>query len=173
MSRMVIAKFEDNDYFLSNFFEFPVEFTTPDDNFVTFVTNEHAFQAAKYKAMTGNDEEKLSYVQSLAKHITPTEAKRLGRKVKIDINQWESMRIDVMREICMVKFSNDLMTKRLLDTGDAMLVEGNTWGDKFWGRCDGAGYNMLGVILMEIRGYYRLQPQQSPIKVELDPSAWS
>jgi predicted NAD-dependent protein-ADP-ribosyltransferase YbiA (DUF1768 family) len=36
-----------------------------------------------------------------------------------------------------------------------MLVEGNNHGDTFWGRVDGKGYNMLGVILMELRGIYR------------------
>jgi predicted NAD-dependent protein-ADP-ribosyltransferase YbiA (DUF1768 family) len=39
-------------------------------------------------------------------------------------------------------------------------VEGNTWGDKYWGRClDTAtgkmvGLNKLGVLLMEERGYW-------------------
>lgn len=29
--------------------------------------------------------------------------------------------------------------------------EGNTWGDKFWGVCDGEGENHLGKLLMEVR----------------------
>ena len=41
-----------------------------------------------------------------------------------------------------------------------MLVEGNDWGDKFWGRCldkstgKMVGLNTLGVILMEERGLW-------------------
>ena len=31
------------------------------------------------------------------------------------------------------------------------LVEGNTWGDKVWGVCDGVGENNLGKTLMRIR----------------------
>ena len=32
-----------------------------------------------------------------------------------------------------------------------MLIEGNEWGDTFWGTCDGIGENHLGKILMRIR----------------------
>jgi predicted NAD-dependent protein-ADP-ribosyltransferase YbiA (DUF1768 family) len=32
------------------------------------------------------------------------------------------------------------------------LIEGNTWGDKYWGQCPiGNGRNELGKILMAIR----------------------
>ena len=46
----------------------------------------------------------------------------------------------------------------LLATGDAELVEGNSWHDNDWGDCwcdrcvEVLGANMLGVILMEVRG---------------------
>jgi predicted NAD-dependent protein-ADP-ribosyltransferase YbiA (DUF1768 family) len=43
------------------------------------------------------------------------------------------------------------MREMLLLTGDCELVEGNTWGDKFWGVCDGEGENHLGKLLMKIR----------------------
>ena len=54
------------------------------------------------------------------------------------------------------KFSNMMLEKRLLYTQDALLVEGNNWGDKFWGmvmNMNGVfeGLNMLGKILMQIR----------------------
>lgn len=42
-------------------------------------------------------------------------------------------------------------------TGDAELIEGNNWGDTFWGVCNGRGENMLGKLLMEIRDYLRAQ----------------
>lgn len=31
------------------------------------------------------------------------------------------------------------------------LIEGNTWGDTFWGVCRGKGENNLGKILMRLR----------------------
>jgi predicted NAD-dependent protein-ADP-ribosyltransferase YbiA (DUF1768 family) len=50
------------------------------------------------------------------------------------------------------KFSKDpVLRQRLLDTGDQDLVEGNTWGDTFWGVCRGQGSNWLGRILMDVR----------------------
>lgn len=32
-----------------------------------------------------------------------------------------------------------------------MLIEGNDWGDTFWGMVDGEGENNLGKILMRVR----------------------
>ena len=34
---------------------------------------------------------------------------------------------------------------------DVDLIEGNTWGDTFWGQVDGKGENKLGKLLMKIR----------------------
>ena len=57
-----------------------------------------------------------------------------------------------MKELLMAKFSqNEDLKKKLLDTGDATLIEGNTWGDKYWGVCKGVGKNRLGELLMEVR----------------------
>ena len=52
------------------------------------------------------------------------------------------------------KFTRNPELKRLLlATGDAVLIEGNTWGDRFWGvdKRTGKGENHLGLILMDIR----------------------
>ena len=43
------------------------------------------------------------------------------------------------------------LAQKLLETGDEELVEGNTWGDRYWGVCGGKGKNMLGKILMRVR----------------------
>lgn len=78
--------------------------------------------------------------------LDPSEAKRLGRRVKLR-EDWEEVKELVMYEICYHKFSqNPDIRKMLLDTGDAELIEGNTWGDKI-----GVGENRLGKILMRIR----------------------
>ena len=39
----------------------------------------------------------------------------------------------------------------LIKTGNTELIEGNFWGDTFWGICDGVGENNLGKILMRVR----------------------
>lgn len=28
-----------------------------------------------------------------------------------------------------------------MDTGDAILIEGNYWNDTYWGKCNGEGQN--------------------------------
>lgn len=46
----------------------------------------------------------------------------------------------VMCSVCRAKFTqNPDLFKKLLDTSDAELVEGNTWEDKVWGVCNGEG----------------------------------
>ena len=57
-----------------------------------------------------------------------------------------------MYDICRAKFmQNPNLARLLIETGDATLIEGNTWGDRVWGVCDGVGENRLGRILMRIR----------------------
>lgn len=58
-----------------------------------------------------------------------------------------------MRILVEDKFRHYGMRVALVGTGDAMLVEGNTWGDKFWGVCRGEGENQLGKLLMERRAF--------------------
>jgi len=45
------------------------------------------------------------------------------------------------------------LKKKLLETGTAKLIEGNTWHDTFWGVNinTGKGENHLGKILMQVR----------------------
>lgn len=38
-----------------------------------------------------------------------------------------------------------------MTTGNAELIEGNTWNDTFWGVCNGEGENNLGKLLMKVR----------------------
>ena len=56
-------------------------------------------------------------------------------------------------EFCLrKKFTEHLdLQKKLLETDDAILIEGNTWGDTYWGMCAGIGENKLGQLLMKIR----------------------
>ena len=49
------------------------------------------------------------------------------------------------------KFSNPDLKEKLLATGNEELVEGNWWGDQYWGICDGIGKNKLGKLLMKVR----------------------
>lgn len=82
---------------------------------------------------------------------TPGAAKRLGRAHVLPSN-WDSTRGLVMAALIAQKFMpREDLGRRLVATGDARLVEGNTWGDTFWGVCRGRGENRLGEILMQRR----------------------
>lgn len=72
---------------------------------------------------------------------------------------WEQVKVDLMRTFVRKKFENPFLRPMLLTTGDAELVEGNTWNDTFWGVCRGAGHNWLGKILMEVRDEIRLEDE--------------
>ena len=131
----MINNFKGKYYFLSNFYEAPVTW-----NGLTYLNNEAAFQSAK----TFYDRERFT-------NLDPSSAKRLGRRVQLR-DDWEDVKNDVMYEICKAKFSqNAELKKKLLETGNKHLEEGNSWGDKIWGTVNGVGENRLGKILMKIR----------------------
>jgi ribA/ribD-fused uncharacterized protein len=142
-----IAEFRGEFSFLSNFHPAPVEIDG-----ITYPTTEHAFQAAKT-----NDR---ATKETIAAKATPGQAKRAGGKRGI-INdfrrEWDSIKIMVMAGIVRRKFTEheDLKAK-LLATGNAILEEGNTWNDTFWGVCRGKGENWLGKILMKLREELRV-----------------
>ena len=77
-------------------------------------------------------------------------AKRLGGSIK-ERKDWEEVKVLLMSYLVVQKFAQEPFKTWLLETGDEELVEGNTWGDTFWGVCKGEGENQLGIILMGIR----------------------
>ena len=67
-------------------------------------------------------------------------------------DNWSRIKNDVMLKLLRRKFvSGSHYATLLLDTGGAELIEGNTWGDTYWGVCDGVGENHLGKLLMLVR----------------------
>ena len=68
---------------------------------------------------------------------------------------WDSFRLLAMEEIIQEKFDQyEALKLKLIMTNPAELIEGNHWGDVFWGVCKGKGENHLGKILMKIwKGY--------------------
>ena len=122
--------------FLSNFYE----------DGLPGKTIEHRFQAAK--AVNPDDAEKILSA------ATPGEAKRLGRRVRMR-DDWDSVKNEVMYGLLMEKFRQPELMERLLNTHDAELVEGNTWGDTYWGVCNGQGKNVLGRLLEQVRAVLR------------------
>ena len=133
-----IDRFIGEYYWLSNFYASPIIM----DNHL-YPTVEHAFQAGK------SDDPDYRYKMAYRTQ-TPNEAKKLGQMITLR-SDWEDFKIDYMRLLVNKKFKIPALRKLLIATGDAKLVEGNTWGDDFWGVYAGKGKNHLGIILMDVR----------------------
>jgi ribA/ribD-fused uncharacterized protein len=144
----IIDSFHGEHYFLSNFYEAPVVYMG-----LMFKNNEAAFQAAKCFSRA-----------SEFQNLPPNAAKRLGRQVQL-VHNWEEIKNTVMYTVCKDKFTrNPELASKLLATGDAKLIEGNTWNDRCWGVCNGVGENRLGKILMQIREELREEHSDEPAK---------
>jgi N-glycosidase YbiA len=143
----VIDSFQGEYRFLSNFWPAVVRFDG-----MTYPTVEHAYQAAKTMDM----KERLR-ISELA---TPGLAKKAGKKVKMRSDWGDEVKIIFMRLFLTLKFQDPKLRKKLLQTGTEKLVEGNTWGDTFWGVCDGKGKNHLGKLLMEVRKQCRKEEKE-------------
>ena len=70
--------------------------------------------------------------------------------------EWNDIKVARMRNVVHAKFiQSSTLKKKLLDTGDAVLIE-DSKTDAFWGvGKKGDGKNMLGGILMEVREIIR------------------
>lgn len=134
-----IDKFDGTAFrFLSNFYPARVVYEG-----IEYPTSEHAYQAAKTLDIFQR--------QNVAMLRTPAEAKRYGKAVSMRPD-WDDVKVDVMEEIVYAKFTqNENLMHMLVLTEDMPLIEGNSWGDTFWGVCDGVGENNLGKILMRVR----------------------
>lgn len=133
-----VAEFKGKYSFLSNFYPAPVVYEGHQ-----YPSVEHAYQAAK----TPNISERFA----IRDCPTPAMAKRRGRTVRKRAD-WEKVKVSVMLELLRFKFiAHANFAEKLLATGDDELVEGNWWGDTFWGVCNGEGQNQLGLLLMQVR----------------------
>ena len=112
---------------------------------------EQKYQAAKCK----HEEDAQKILR-----MKPGEAKRAGRKVEMREN-WEEIKLTVMEDLLRSKFNSEPFRTNLIKTGNMEIIEGNTWGDKFWGvdLQSGIGENHLGKLIMKIRS--ELQQQEN------------
>ena len=137
---MKITRFRNQYRFLSNFYPARIFHRG-----LWFPSVEHAYQSAK----AFYDEDRIAIQQAK----TAGEAKRMGRRIRLPgWDQNSKGKIELMLNLVRQKFvNNSALGEQLLSTGDAELVEGNEWGDRFWGECRGEGENHLGKILMKVR----------------------
>lgn len=137
----VISEFKGEYAFLSNFYKRPVVYEG-----ITYGSTEAAYQAQK----CSTDGQKLEFTK-----LTPSQSKQRAKIIAVRDGFYED-NMQIMYDLNMYKFTTyaDLKEK-LLATGDKLLIEGNTWGDRFWGQVRGVGENYLGIILMLVRQHIR------------------
>lgn len=135
-----IDAFEGEHHFLSNFYPCEILYGG-----ITYPSTEHAFQAAKTPDM--DDRRKI------ADCAHPNGAKKLGQKVKLRPD-WDTVKDQVMLQLLLIKFADPILMTKLRETLPHELIEGNHWGDFYWGVCGGRGLNKLGKLLMRIRLNY-------------------
>lgn len=154
----MISNFHGKYAFLSNFWSVPVRYEG-----LRYPTLEHAYQAAK----TLDRDNRLAIASIPAWEAA--KAKKAGRKLAMRPD-WDTVKVSIMRELIKEKFHpHTELSQMLLDTGDQELVEGNWWGDTFWGICHGTGENWLGKLLMERRSELKLLSTVSLLVTTLLP----
>jgi ribA/ribD-fused uncharacterized protein len=135
-----IREFQDEYRWLSNFYPCLITY-----NGNLFTSVEHA-----YCSMKSEDDGWLETCMNV--DVTPGKLKRLSRDITLR-SDWDSIKESVMKECLNLKFSQEPLKGKLIDTNPMIIEEGNNWGDVYWGVSleTGEGQNKLGRILMQIR----------------------
>lgn len=130
-------RFRGEYYFLSNMY--PCSFWTKDKEWRSV---EHFYQAMKTV-----DPVEREYIRTLG---NPFDTKKEGKRVTLR-DDWHDIKLDVMEWALRRKFAPGSELHAKLCAIEEDIVEENTWGDTYWGKCRGKGENHLGRILMRIR----------------------
>lgn len=136
-----IDEFKDEYFFLSNYYECPVV-----GPIGTFGSSEAFYQSCK----CANENDSYKFLS-----LNPDQAKKFGQQIEVR-DDWEQIKEFIMYDAVLCKFlQNPDLRDKLIKTYPAELVEGNDWGDTYWGvdltKPDKPGENMLGKVLMRVR----------------------
>lgn len=133
--------YEQDHYYLSNFSAFRLNWSDQ-----WFDTSEHAYQWAKF----GGDQQVQNLIlRANSAHEAFKAAERYRDRRRKD---WDAVKVDIMRVILCAKVEqHEYVARKLIETGDRILIE-NSWRDDFWGWGQNRdGKNMLGVLWMQVR----------------------
>lgn len=145
-----IYEFQGDYRFLSNFYPAPIVVDG-----ITYDTTEHFYQMHKFTQKW--------LLADIRTAPTPGQAKRIARQYSVLIREdWDEIKVRIMTIATMNKFwQHTALAVKLLQTGNAVLIEGNRWHDNFWGSCQCdkctqiIGQNQLGLILRNVRNTLR------------------
>lgn len=157
-------------YEFSNFYMTDIKI-----NGQVYPSSEHYYQAMKFNNNTKDEKDYIEYIRLASTpykaYILARQKGRGGRESKYYLNQndrtllndlikkykhvkmredWDDIKISVMKRIIRYKFKDEKLKQLLLSTGGRELIEESP-RDSFWGQWKGEGQNNLGKILMERR----------------------
>lgn len=159
-----VCFYEQDFYVLSNFSAFSLRWKG-----WTFPTVEHAYHWEKFVVSMETDsstpgipntqaiESRLTAADAIRCTISAHEAFTLAQGLKqYRRPDWDQVKVGVMQLLLFAKCEqHEYVKRKLLATGDRLLVE-NSWRDDFWGWGPNRdGQNMLGRLWMATRAHYR------------------
>lgn len=140
-----VCFYEQEFYVLSNFSAFTLQWKGS-----RFDTSEAAYHWEKFPG----DEHPFPMIRAdIRSAISAHDAFKIAENsAPVRRPDWLAVRVDIMRQILRAKVEqHPYVRKKLLETGNRLLVE-NSWRDSFWGEgADRTGQNMLGILWTEIR----------------------
>lgn len=140
----MVRFYEQDFYVLSNFSSFTVFFGGE-----LFPTSEHAYHYQKFK-------DNPAFLELIRTAPSAHEAFKLAEKNKAHRRaDWDEVKVDIMYAILMAKTTqHEYVKRKLLATGNRLLVE-DSWRDDFWGWGPNRdGQNMLGKTWMQVRDFF-------------------
>lgn len=140
--------YEQDFYVLSNFSAFNLKWGGQ-----VFPTSEHAYHWEKFEGSDAPYSIRYGIRHAASAH----EAFKLAEKHKEHRrSNWDDVKVGTMRGILRAKVEqHEYVRRKLLATGDRILVE-DSWRDDFWGWGPNRdGKNMLGKLWMEVRAEIR------------------
>lgn len=145
--------YEQDYYILSNFSAFAIRWRGQ-----LLPTSEHAYQWEKFAP--GTKSGSGHYVRDrIAAALSAHDAFKLAESYKaLRRPDWDALKVGIMRFILMAKArQHEYVRRKLLATGDRVLIE-NSWRDDFWGwGPNRGGQNMLGKLWMDVRAELRAE----------------
>lgn len=150
MSRQIFFKYSTGPYgWLHNFSLYPIKY-----NGEMYATSEHLYQSLKF-----SDPISKKFIREAS---TPKKAAQIGRTLPNVRMDWEEVKVDIMEGVLRYKLAQHyLLEQKLLDTGDAEIIEQSAH-DSFWGQLpNGQGRNELGKLWQKIRAELRLREEAS------------
>lgn len=159
---MSIERFRGEHFFLSNMYPLQVPILALCG--VEVPTSEHVYMSGRFvdpdvqaevARVRANPQDTSPYAEGKA---VKEFARDLVTAGEIQLDDWVTAKLGLMYEACKRKFDgNPDIRKKLIETGEQELVEGNDWGDRFWGVDpigSRNGKNHLGKTLMVVRAGY-------------------